>query len=223
MIPKIISFVWIGPKLLPDWAAENIERFRALNPKYRTQVVGEEVLLPAFQQAYSRIKGEHEWSRKSDILRVCILLRTGGWYFDTDFLLIEPLDSLRLTGNKTYLTHASYLEGRPWIANGVIGTKRDSPFLALVTTQIIMTGQEAKILHWGSYGPCIFTQLARQYPDLIFMGRLDDYYRFQIKEQAQMKYKKIRESGFNSQIIEQQLGIPLPIALHMSMQDKTEL
>lgn len=220
MIPKIISFVWIGPHALPDWARKNITEFRRLNPDYRIQILGEEVLLPFFQKAYDKIEGEHFWSRRADLVRLSILLRGGGWYFDCDFLPFKPISTLKVKSPKTYITHGSYLANRPWIANGVIGAAADSPFLAAVTTQILMLAESKKPLYWGSYGPVLFTSLSKKFPDLVEIGNIRKFYRVQDNLDAQAIYREIVENQVPASTF---FGQTLPFALHMGMQDEIQL
>ena len=90
-IPRLIHFVALGCEL-PEWAAHNIEAFRRLNPDYRILVHRDDgMLLPTFRPGYDAIKGKHPWSRRSDLVRVSILAKFGGWYWDWDFLPLRPI------------------------------------------------------------------------------------------------------------------------------------
>lgn len=219
MPPKILHFVWIGPHSLPEWADYNIRRFAKLNPDYRIMLHGTEILTDDFRLAYDRVEGEHEWARRSDVLRICALLKYGGWYFDCDFLPIRPVHKI-VTLGKTFIPHAAYLNGQPWLSNAIIGTTQDSPFLTLVASWIRYVAESEKPLTWGSYGPIIFTELARRQPNLVQIGNIDDFYRIQDAKEAQRIYQLIRSSEDD---IGEYLGLPLPIALHMGMQDEVRL
>ena len=89
-IPKIIHFVWIGPEM-PDWAKENIEAFRCLNPEYEIMIHGEKSLDEELRLRYDRCKAI---VTKADLIRLCALKSHGGWYFDTDFYPIRSIDKI---------------------------------------------------------------------------------------------------------------------------------
>lgn len=225
MIPHTIHFVWIGPEM-PDWAADNIRLFRELNTSFNVQVHGEDVLLPEFQAGYDAIKGEHVLSRKSDLLRVSVLLEHGGWYFDADFLPIRPLAALYEHYNCfpkcAYVTHGAYLRGRKWIANGIIGTTPGSPFM-LTVYEGILGRIKRKECRWETFGPGLFTEIVEQRPDLVHVGLIDDWYRLQDRKQSMAAYVEIRKSGYSRESMERAIGLPLPFGMHMSMQDEVKL
>ncbi|MFA5314238.1 MAG: glycosyltransferase [Methanomassiliicoccales archaeon] len=219
LIPKILHFVWIGPHPLPEWADYNIRLFAQLNPDYEIIIHGTELLTEDFRHAYDRVEGEHEWARRSDVLRICALLDYGGWYFDCDFLPIRPISDIETNG-KAFIPHAAYLGGQPWLSNAIIGTTKDNPFLQLVANAIKRRAKDRKPLSWGSYGPIIFTEFAHLFPEYVHVGNIDDFYRIQDAKEARRIYQLICSSEKD---IGEYLGLPLPIALHMGMQDETVL
>jgi len=91
MIPKIIHFVWIGNRLLPDWAERNIAEFSLLNPGFDIMVHGPEVLFDEFKKHFNNAL---TICQKADLLRLCALKRFGGFYFDVDFFPFRSLDDL---------------------------------------------------------------------------------------------------------------------------------
>jgi len=238
-IPRLIHFVWIGPPM-PAWAADNVRLFRELNPDFLCQVHGEEALLPFLAPAYQRIRGEHLYSRRSDLLRIGVLLQHGGWYLDCDFLPIRPLaDVYRDQGDfprDCFVTQCDWVAerhepnpggpgrcaARRLIANGVIGTTADSPFLAAALRGILMAdlhGHEA----WDAYGPRLFTEIVERYPGIAHVDVMDNWYRLQPRERSMAAYRAIRKEGFSREAIRREIGDALPYALHQGMQDETEL
>ncbi len=183
MIPRLIHFVWVG-RPVPDWAKENMRIFAQINPDYQVKLHGEDVLLECFQHAYERV-GEnpgHRYARQADVLRVCALLRYGGWYFDCDFLPFRPLDDLyRAYGHfpeGCFLTHAAnhHQTGRPIIANGLIAATLHSPMLALIATGIMLAAEAERELSWDAYGPQLYTTLAGLHPGLVRIGEMRMFY-----------------------------------------------
>jgi len=88
MPAKRIHFVWLGP--LPDWAAANMEAFARLNPDYPVTVHQSSApLLEEFAEAY---RAARTVGMQADLLRLSVLRRFGGWYFDAD---VEPRRPLR--------------------------------------------------------------------------------------------------------------------------------
>lgn len=234
MIPRILHFIWIGPPM-PDWAQENIRLFEALNSDFLIHVHDESVLLPCLEPAYQNITGEHLYSRRSDILRISALVQHGGWYLDCDFLPIRPLSDVYRDQadfpRECFVTHGDWVQERhagaadktrKWIANGVIGTTADSPFLACVLRGILLA--EARGLQWwGSYGPWLFTDLAERYPGIVHVDTMDNWYRVQPRELSKNVYRCIRDSGFDEAVIRKHVGDDLPYAMHVGMQDELEI
>jgi mannosyltransferase OCH1-like enzyme len=227
MIPKVMHFIWIGPAM-PDWAKDNIAIFRTVNPDWKVEIHSKEVLLPCFRPAYDAIHGEHEYARKSDLLRVSVLMRAGGWYLDTDFLPVRPLQGLYQDyqdfPRDCFITHCAMVTGtqRKWYGNGIIATTPHSPFLSMMVRGIIER-QAKGLTGWDTFGPGLVTPLVEQWPDLIHIGQIDDFYRIQERKESMAAYKRIREAGYSPAVIIREIGEPLPYLFHQSMQDETEL
>lgn len=231
-IPRTIHFVWLNPPM-PEWAESNIAGFAHLNPEFLCQIHGDERLSPWLCPIYDRIEGEHVWSRRSDLVRISILVRYGGWYFDTDFLPVRPLSELyRDQGNfprGAYVAVGDMVaedhdpngqQTRAWIANGIIGAEADSPFLACILRGILMNGDQ---LSWDAFGPKLFTETVDRFPGIVHVGRQDDWFRLESAEDRQAAYKRIRNAGYTNEAIREELGDCLPYAFHQDMQDQLEL
>lgn len=165
MIPQLLHFVWIGERAIPEWAERNIEEFRRLNPGYEVRVHGEEALLPRYADAYARCD---EICQKADLLRYSVLEQSGGWYFDTDFWPLWPLDEIarawELDGRRMFVTaHRPDPQGRPWLANGVLAAPTDWPGWEHVHAKI-----EAAEPPYGyaALGPCLVTALVQEHTRL---------------------------------------------------------
>lgn len=236
MISTLIHFVWLGPPM-PDWAAKNIELFQKLNPGFICRVHGEESLLPFLAPAYHNISGEHLLSRRSDVLRISILVQYGGWYFDCDFLPIRSLSEIyRDQGDfprECYVARGDWVtqrhrvgrtedKDRAWIANGVIGTTANSPFLSCVLRGILLNDVRG-VRSWDGYATKLFTEITECFPGIVHVGRFDDWFRFSDRRDSIAAYRSIRDAGYTREAIVRKLGDALPYAFHMGMQDETEL
>lgn len=230
MIPKIIHFVWIGPPM-PDWASRNVEGFRELNPGFEVQVHGEEVLQSRFEKAYRRIESEwgfgeeepHILSRKSDILRVCALGQKGGWYFDCDCLPLRPLEELYARAALDRDTFLVPCTSEGLLANGVIGTVAKSEFLRKVADAIFVRGYERDVLHWGAFGPALYTSIANVFPHLVTLGEYSEWFPLEGIRECQEAYLSIVRNECSRESIATVFGEGVPYILHMQMQDELEI
>jgi len=232
MIPKTIHFIWAGPDC-PEWARRNVKMFTDFNPAFAVQWHGEEVLLQCFRHAYNRIDGEHAWARRADVLRVCTLLRYGGWYWDVDFLPIRPLADLhrvyrefcRDGRQRMFLTQCAHHHetGDTIIANGVIAAEPNDPMLALIATGIMRAAETERELAWDAYGPGLYTTLVGMFPELVVLGEMRDFYPIQDHEESQAAYKRIAAAGYRFDVQHKELGDPMPHAFHVAMRGETEL
>ena len=90
MIPKIIHHIWLGPKPMPEEFVRYGETWRKHHPEWVMWLWTDNNLPPLVNQdLYAR--GAH-YSEKSDIIRYEVLNEFGGFYVDTDFECLKPLD-----------------------------------------------------------------------------------------------------------------------------------
>lgn len=147
-IPRILHFVWIGPEM-PEWGKANIARWRELNPDFDIQMHGEEALDQRFRRQWDLIGDRpHSLEMKSDLIRLSVLLKTGGWYWDVDF---TPFMSIRAMcdamfgntdknpGENTILFSDAE---RDIVANGAIGCRAHDDGIKAVVA--IVEAQESK-------------------------------------------------------------------------------
>ena len=216
-IPQIIHFVWVGPDM-PDYARRNIARFRRLNPDWRVMVHGEEVLLPVFRAGYDAITGEHQWARKSDLLRVSALRKFGGWYFDCDFLPLRPLADVVAD---TDLTCGCLLtRGTPELtANGIIAVAVTSPFLDTLVEGLTALAGDPVNQHWGAFGPQFYTELAAEHAADVVIGDMGAYYPVQDRAESQAAYLRLTAAGCSPEACRIEFGDARPYMMHMNMQD----
>lgn len=105
MVPKHIHFVWLGGKKMPAIDQQNIERFALLNPSYTIDVWRDDVWLHEdYRPAW---KASDCVGQRTDLLRLSVLERYGGWYFDTDTIALNPLPEQENPGRRLF-THGFF-------------------------------------------------------------------------------------------------------------------
>lgn len=158
MIPKIIHYIWVGPKPLPNLAKENIERWKTLNPDYKIITWNEDNIdfsAKFIQQAY----GSRAYHRVSDYARLAALYKYGGIYLDHDIELIQPLDFL--LQNKCF---AGFQTMKSWpedlVNNAVLGATPEHPFIYNAIQKLnLISGAQDK---GSATGPGLLTKLLKE-------------------------------------------------------------
>ncbi len=94
MIPKIIHYCWFGKGELPEKAKKCIASWKQFCPDYELIQWSEDNYeipdIPFLKKAYE----DRKWSFVTDYIRLDVVYRMGGVYFDTDVELLKPLDNL---------------------------------------------------------------------------------------------------------------------------------
>ncbi len=174
MLPRLIHFVWTGPRPLPEWGKRHMAEFARLNPGYEVRLHGDEAM--ATQYAYLAPQCTDP-AQVADLIRYSVLEREGGWYFDLDFLPFRPLTEAEaawgITGEKLTLTrirgHRSG-EAAPY-ANGILACAPGLPVwraLAQHLTAQAVAGvrQEGRCV----FGPLAMNWLVQEHAsDLLIM------------------------------------------------------
>lgn len=92
-IPKTIHYCWFGSEKIPEKLKKNISLMKKMNPDFKIMKWNESnfnVNHNYFTQLMSRQK---KWAFISDYVRLYVLKKYGGFYFDTDVEPIKPIDS----------------------------------------------------------------------------------------------------------------------------------
>ncbi len=93
MIPKIIHYCWFGPKEITPVGKKCIASWKKFLPDYEIKFWNEEnspINVPFVKDALDAKK----YAFAADYVRIWALEKFGGIYFDTDMLLLKPLDNL---------------------------------------------------------------------------------------------------------------------------------
>jgi mannosyltransferase OCH1-like enzyme len=118
VIPKVIHYVWVGPKAIAADHERYISGWKALNPDYEIVRWDERNIdfsSPFVRDAYA----VGAWNRVANYARANALYRQGGIYLDTDVELRKPLDDLR--SNTCFLGFQQEEQEEDWVNNAVMG------------------------------------------------------------------------------------------------------
>lgn len=115
-IPKIIHYVWVGPKKPPSLTKKCIDSWRKYLPDYEI-IEWNESNFDISSNRYCREAYEaKKYAFVSDYIRICVLFQYGGIYMDTDVEVLQPFNDefLECEAFSGYETSAS-------ISTGVMG------------------------------------------------------------------------------------------------------
>lgn len=123
MIPKVIHYCWFGNNEKSDAIIDCIESWKKTCPDFEIKEWNE-VNFPfeTFPFA-SRMYDEKKWAFVADYARLHVLESEGGFYLDTDMLLVQSLSPL--TQNSCVLGE----EKVGTISAGMIGAEAHHPFI----------------------------------------------------------------------------------------------
>ena len=170
MIPKIIHFIWLGPML--DWVADNIRRFETLNPEHKISLHRDaDELNPAYLEAYGHCVNI---SAQSDLLRLSILERHGGWYFDTDTFALRPVADIELAYDIGDRLFAPACGGVADIDVPIIATSKTCVIWPFVH-EFIASAELPQKDFWH-FANTMMTRINREHPGVIELGKPDDFH-----------------------------------------------
>ena len=158
MIPRILHQVWVGPDPMPDEFRDYRESWRRHHPGWEMPLWTEENLPTdlARPEVYERLRKPAE---RSDIIRLEMLLRSGGLYVDTDFECLRSVEPL--VEGIDFCT--AYLKpGR--VNNALIGAAPGHPILERAIRELRPRTEYG--YDKMAAGPLFFDELIRQYPEV---------------------------------------------------------
>lgn len=121
MIPKVIHYVWLGGKDLPEDAAKCIESWRRYCPDFEIRRWDESSFDVHANKYVEEALRAKKWAFASDYVRLYALVLCGGIYMDTDVEVTAPLDS--------FLQHKAFsgFESDSTVPTGIMGCEPDFP------------------------------------------------------------------------------------------------
>ena len=90
-IPKIIHFVWIGTKPKSELILKCIESWKKFCPDYEIKEWGNDAAEKISNRYMQEALAAKKYAFVSDYLRLYALKTEGGFYFDTDLEITQPL------------------------------------------------------------------------------------------------------------------------------------
>ena len=94
-IPKLIHYIWLGPKPLDSLSKKCIKTWEKILPDYKIMCWNDENSLDIIKNnkyAYQAYKAK-KYAFVSDYLRLYALYHYGGIYMDTDVKVVKNIDS----------------------------------------------------------------------------------------------------------------------------------
>jgi len=170
MIPKIIHFIWFGPML--DWVTENIGRFEALNPEHEIILHrNADELMPDYEEAYAHCVNI---SAQSDLVRLSIMEKYGGWYFDTDIFALRPLAEIELAYDIGDWLFAPSSSGEDDVDIPIMAASKTCEIWPYVHDFIAKA--ELPQENFWYFANTMMTQINREHPAMIDIGNHDDFH-----------------------------------------------
>lgn len=123
-IPKILHYVWLGGKSLPEKNAKLIETWKKNCPDYKIMVWNEENFDISKSNKYVKEAYENKkFAFASDYIRLYALYNYGGIYLDTDVEVLKSFDEL--LDNEMFVCR----ENVAFISTAVIGAKKKNKII----------------------------------------------------------------------------------------------
>ncbi|MBB1080293.1 glycosyl transferase [Limosilactobacillus sp. STM2_1] len=94
MIPHVIYYCWFGEAPKPDNVKKNIESWKKLNPNYRIIEINEYNFKWQNYDFTREAYNQKMWAFVSDMAKISLLYKFGGFCLDTDVKLLTSLDKL---------------------------------------------------------------------------------------------------------------------------------
>lgn len=161
-IPKVLHFIWLGPKAFPEASKRNIHSWFEHNPGWEIHfwTDSKERPLPDTRmkrrlvQAYDfsplqrHLNRTSNYGEKSDIMRYVILQREGGVYIDHDVLCCASFDNIhKALDFYCFLENVHYHDGlnsSVFPGNCLIGSKPQHPIMQRVIDHVVRCWDEVE-------------------------------------------------------------------------------
>lgn len=190
MIPKKIHFIWLGS--IPRWVSHNIQTWMSMNPDYDVLVHNESSLTEFYKIAFDRVV---DVTSKSDLVRLSVLEKHKGWYFDCDFIPLIPLNTL-INDHKgiptDFFITKQWAEGPKCFANGILGIGEKFEGWSLIHEMIERELYARRPLERTTFGPLLVTRFMQEYKKTT-VGEWQNFYYHRTRHLSLIAYKALQE------------------------------
>ena len=94
MIPKIIHYVWLGNKPIPESMQQCMDSWKKILPDYEWMCWNDESIKQIDSVFIREAIDENKWAFASDVVRLYAIYHYGGIYLDTDVKVYKSFDPL---------------------------------------------------------------------------------------------------------------------------------
>ncbi len=161
-IPKIVHYVWVGPRAFPAEAHAFVAGWRALLPDYEF-ILWDERNIDFDHRFIRQAQGVRAYNRVANYARLLALEKHGGFYLDHDVELIKSLDSL--TVHRGVLGFQTMKREADLVNNAVIGAEPGHPFIKRALGAL--DGMDGSFDWKSGTGPGLLTRLLVESDDIV--------------------------------------------------------
>lgn len=134
MIPRILHYVWVGGRPLPEKFRVNIETWTRTNPDFEIRAWTDDNL--SFDGAYlEACRRLGNWANASNYLRLVKVAEQGGIYLDVDVMLVRSLQPL--LKHRCFFGFQVEAQERDWVNNAVFGAEPGHWFIDQMRTRLL--------------------------------------------------------------------------------------
>jgi len=186
-IQKIIHQIWLGTNAQPIEWIQTVKDF-AKQYGYVYKVWTDSSIdsldwssFPGLRQEYINFK--NEMAGRADIIRLLALYQYGGIYIDADSVIMKPAkfaaflnknkagvffgwENLKKKDTQTRKLAIKHNNTRRLVANGLIGTIRQHPFIKILLDGLVINAKKkSKDPAWKRVGPLYVTRMYTKHKD----------------------------------------------------------
>ncbi len=120
MIPRILHYIWVGDRPLPEKVRVNLETWSETNPGFEIRAWTNETV--SFDNPYlENCRAQHHWANASNYIRLAKVLEHGGIYLDTDIMAVRSFAPM--LRNKCFFGFQVEDEQKDRVNNAVFGAE----------------------------------------------------------------------------------------------------
>lgn len=156
-INKIIHNIWVGPKKVPD----GVFKWKEINPDCEHILWDEEKIEEEFPGIFSNnifaniYYSQNNYHGLADIIRLYILYRFGGIYFDADCVPLRKLDD-DIFNNDFFSVYENETCAGMLVANGIMGGLKKTALLKSMINNL--KSRNLTEPSWIATGPKFLTE-----------------------------------------------------------------